>query len=54
MEPIRILMSVRSLVQAILWTGAVVALATIVLMGQLRADPPTPSVGNVPTAECTT
>jgi hypothetical protein len=37
-EPIRVVMSVGSLVRALLWTGLVVALAVLVIIGTRRAD----------------
>ena len=54
MEPIRVLMSVQSLVRALVWTGLVVALAVLIIVGTRRADGDSPAVSDTSTStSCT-
>jgi hypothetical protein len=54
MEPIRVVMSVLSLFRALLWTGLVVALAVLVIVGTRHDDANAPAMSDTsPSTSCT-
>ena len=54
MEPVRVVMSVRSLVRVVLWAGVVLALAILLIVAQFGNDESDASVGSSSTTGCVT
>ena len=53
MEPIRVLMSVRSLVHVVVWTAIVVTIVVVMVMARVDGHPSPEPAGDASSMSCT-